>query len=118
MANLRQARGACKDSAECRPAALPFDRSGRRCYRPSPPSGACSMPRIPIGEGSLYYERQGIGFPVLFISGLAGFASFWQDQVAAFSKKFDVITHDHRGIGQSDPSRVGFTVDRMATDVL
>ena len=76
------------------------------------------MPRIPIGEGSLYYERQGVGFPVLFISGLAGFASFWQDQVAAFAKKFDVITHDHRGIGQSDPSRVGFTVDRMAADVV
>ena len=76
------------------------------------------MPRISVGEGSLYYERQGVGFPVLFISGLAGFASFWQDQVAAFSKKFDVITHDHRGIGQSDPSRVGFTVDRMANDVI
>jgi aminoacrylate hydrolase len=76
------------------------------------------MPRIPIGEGSLYYERHGVGFPVLFISGLAGFASFWQDQVAAFGKNFDVITHDHRGIGQSDPSRVGFTVDRMAADVI
>jgi aminoacrylate hydrolase len=76
------------------------------------------MPRIAVGEGSLYYERQGIGFPVLFISGLTGFASFWQDQVAAFAKQFDVITHDHRGIGQSDPSRVGFTVDRMAADVV
>jgi aminoacrylate hydrolase len=76
------------------------------------------MPRIPIGEGSLYYERHGVGFPVLFISGLAGFASFWHDQVAAFGKNFDVITHDHRGIGQSDPSRVGFTVDRMSADVI
>lgn len=76
------------------------------------------MPRIQIGEGSLYYERVGVGFPVLFISGLAGFAAFWQDQAAAFSKKFDVITHDHRGIGQSDPSRVGYTVDRMASDVI
>ena len=76
------------------------------------------MPRIAVGEGSLYYERQGIGFPVLFISGLTGFASFWHDQVAAFAKQFEVITHDHRGIGQSDPSRVGFTVDRMAADVI
>lgn len=76
------------------------------------------MPRIAVGEGSLYYERQGIGFPVLFISGLTGFASFWQDQAAAFAKTYDVITHDHRGIGQSDPSRVGFTVDRMAADVI
>jgi aminoacrylate hydrolase len=76
------------------------------------------MPRILIGDGHLYYERQGVGFPVLFVSGLNGFASFWQDQAAAFSRKFDVITHDHRGIGQSDPTRSGFTVDRMAADVI
>ncbi len=76
------------------------------------------MPRIVIGDGALYYERQGVGFPVLFVSGLNGFASFWQDQVPAFAKKFDVITHDHRGIGQSDLTRSGFTVDRMAADVI
>ena len=76
------------------------------------------MPRITIGEGALYYERNGVGFPVLFITGLSGFAAFWQDQVAAFSRKFEVITHDHRGIGQSDPSRTGYTVDRMAADVI
>src|SRR5437870_1528570 len=76
------------------------------------------MPRIVIGDGALYYERQGVGFPVLFVSGLAGFASFWHEQVAAFSRKFDVITHDHRGIGQSDPTLSGFTVDRMAADVI
>src|SRR5258708_20844903 len=76
------------------------------------------MPRIVIGDGALYYERQGIGFPVLFVSGLSGFASFWRDQVAAFAKNFDVLTHDHRGIGQSDLTRSGFTVDRMAADVI
>jgi len=76
------------------------------------------MPRIVTGEGALYYERQGVGFPVLFVTGLSGFASFWQEQVAAFSRKFDVVTHDHRGIGQSDPTRSGFTVDRMAADVI
>src|SRR5215467_815158 len=75
------------------------------------------MPRISIGDCSLYYERQGVGFPVLFISGLGGFASFWQDQVAAFGKRFEVITFDHRGIGQSDPTRLGYTVERMAADV-
>ena len=76
------------------------------------------MPRTSIGECSLYYERQGVGFPVLFISGLGGFASFWQDQVAVFGKRFEVITFDHRGIGQSDPARLGYTVDRMAADVV
>jgi aminoacrylate hydrolase len=76
------------------------------------------MARIQVGEGSIHYERHGDGFPVMFISGLSGVASFWKDQVAAFARKFDVITHDHRGIGQSDVTRSGYTVDRMAADVI
>src|SRR3984957_1977431 len=76
------------------------------------------MPRISINDGSLYYERHGAGFPVLMISGLGGLASFWQEQVAAFSKRYDVITHDSRGVGESDPIRGGYTVDRMAGDVI
>ncbi len=76
------------------------------------------MPRTSIGDCSLYYERNGTGFPVLFISGLGGFASFWQDQVAAFAKRFEVVTFDHRGIGQSDEGRIGYTVERMAADVI
>jgi len=76
------------------------------------------MPRISIGDCSLYYERQGLGFPVLFISGLGGFASFWQEQIATFGKRFEVVTFDHRGIGQSDEARIGYTVDRMAADVI
>jgi aminoacrylate hydrolase len=76
------------------------------------------MPRISIGDCSLYYERHGMDFPVLFISGLGGFAAFWHDQVAAFAKRFEVVTFDHRGIGQSDDSRIGYTVERMAADVV
>ena len=76
------------------------------------------MPRISIGEYSLYYERHGMGFPVLFISGLGGFGSFWRDQFPTFAKRFEVITFDHRGIGQSDESRIGYTIDRMAADVI
>ena len=55
------------------------------------------MPRISIGDCSLYYERHGVGFPVLFVSGLGGFASFWQDQVATFAKRFEVVTFDLAG---------------------
>jgi aminoacrylate hydrolase len=77
------------------------------------------MARVKIGDCSLYYERHGLGFPVLFISGLGGFGSFWQDQVAAFAKKFEVVIHDQRGIGRSDEvDRIGLTVERMAGDVV
>src|SRR5258705_2510564 len=76
------------------------------------------MPRISIGDCSLYYERHGMGFPVVFISGLGGFGLFWKDQVAAFGKRFEVITFDHRGIGQSHDNRICFNGERMATDVV
>src|SRR6201986_5642912 len=59
-----------------------------------------------------------MGFPILFVSGLGGFASFWQDQIATFAKRFEVVTFDHRGIGQSDQARIGYTVERMAADVV
>jgi aminoacrylate hydrolase len=76
------------------------------------------MPRISIGDCHLYYERCGAGFPVLFISGLSGYASYWREQVPSFAKTFEVVLHDHRGIGQSDHSRISYTVERMATDVI
>jgi aminoacrylate hydrolase len=76
------------------------------------------MPRISIGDGSLYYERHGAGFPVLMISGLGGLASFWHEQVATFSRRYEVVTHDSRGVGESDPIKGGYTVDRMAGDVI
>jgi aminoacrylate hydrolase len=76
------------------------------------------MPRISIGDCQLYYERHGGGFPVLFVSGLNGYGTYWRDQVPAFSKNFEVVLHDHRGIGQSDHSRGAYTVERMAADVI
>lgn len=76
------------------------------------------MPRISIGDCHLYYERHGAGFPVLFVSGLGGVGAFWRDQLASFGKRFEVILHDHRGTGQSDHSRISYTVDRLADDVV
>ena len=55
---------------------------------------------------------------MLFISGLNGYGAYWRDQIPSFTKNFEVILHDHRGIGQSDHSRIAYTVDRMATDII
>ena len=76
------------------------------------------MPRVSIGDCSLYVERHGDGFPVLLIPGLSGLSGFWRDQVAAFSRDYEVVLHDHRGIGQSDHDKMSYTVDGMAKDVV
>jgi aminoacrylate hydrolase len=76
------------------------------------------MPRVSIGDCHLYYERHGTGFPVLFVSGLNGTAAYWREQLPAFVKRFEVVLHDHRGVGQSDHSRISYTVERIAGDVI
>jgi aminoacrylate hydrolase len=75
------------------------------------------MPRVSIGDCHLYYERHGAGHPVLLVTGLAGYARYWRDQIPAFSRNFEVIAFDHRGIGESDAGCCS-TVERMAADAL
>ncbi|HLJ63051.1 MAG TPA: alpha/beta hydrolase [Stellaceae bacterium] len=76
------------------------------------------MAHASIGDCRLYYERHGSGFPVMFITGLSGYAAYWRDQIPTFSKGFEAIVHDQRGIGQSDPCRTNLTVERLAEDVV
>ena len=75
------------------------------------------MPRIVIGEGALYTSGKGSGFPSCWSRGWRVCLVLGR-LVPGFAKNFDVVTHDHRGIGQSDLTRSGFTVDRMAADVM
>jgi aminoacrylate hydrolase len=98
-----------------------FDRRGNRVVptrfrNVAPLTG--TMPRISIGDCQLYYERHGAGFPVLFVTGLGGQGAFWREQTPAFAKDFDVVVHDHRGVGQSDHSKISYTVERLAADVV
>ncbi len=76
------------------------------------------MPRVSIGDCQIYYERHGAGFPVLFVTGLSGYASFWRDQIPAFSRSFETIVYDHRGVGQSDHKGADSIIERLAGDAL
>jgi len=77
------------------------------------------MPRVLIGDCHVYYERHGAGFPVVFVTGLSGYANYWRDQVPAFSRNFEAIVYDHRGVGQSDHKGGGATViERLAADTI
>ncbi len=76
------------------------------------------MPRISVGDCQIHYERVGDGYPVVFVSGLSGQARYWREQVPVFAKSFEVVTFDHRGVGQSDHSRISYTVERLAQDTV
>ena len=76
------------------------------------------MPTIPIGDAELHYEEAGRGEPVLLVPGLSGVGSFWQPQAAELARDFRVVVHDHRGTGRSTHSRIEYSVEQMAGDVL
>jgi aminoacrylate hydrolase len=76
------------------------------------------MPTLRIDDAELYYEVTGQGEPVLLVPGLSGRGSFWASQVTELSGDFRVIVHDHRGTGRSTHSRIRYSVEQMADDVL
>ncbi|AMO22624.1 alpha/beta fold hydrolase [Ramlibacter solisilvae] len=54
-----------------------------------------------INGTRLYFERQGSGPTLLFIHGTTLDHRMWRRQVEAFASRYDVITYDARGFGQS-----------------
>ena len=76
------------------------------------------MPTVSIGDADLYYEEAGTGPALMLVPGLSGVGAFWAGQVAEFSRDFRVVVHDHRGTGRSTHSRITYSVEQMADDVL
>ena len=61
------------------------------------------MPKVALPTGvSLYYQEEGLGEPVLLISGTGADHSLWSGTVEALSTRYRVITFDSRGTGSSD----------------
>jgi aminoacrylate hydrolase len=76
------------------------------------------MARASIGDAELYYEDTGRGEPLLLVPGLSGRGSFWVNQVPDLARDFRVVVHDHRGTARSTHSRIRYSVEQMADDVL
>jgi aminoacrylate hydrolase len=66
----------------------------------------------------IHYEEHGAGPPLMLVTGLSGLKSSWTAQVPRLAPHFRVITHDHRGTGQSARSAIVYSVEQMARDAL
>jgi pimeloyl-ACP methyl ester carboxylesterase len=55
------------------------------------------MPTAKLGEVELYYEETGTGTPLVWSHEFGGDFRSWEPQVRYFSRRYRVITYNHRG---------------------
>jgi pimeloyl-ACP methyl ester carboxylesterase len=66
----------------------------------------------------LWYEQEGDGDDVLFISGLADEGACWVDQVAGLKDRYRLTTFDNRGVGRSATPDGPFQIVDFAADTI
>lgn len=76
------------------------------------------MGLVSIGDAELFTESFGEGEPLLLVAGLGGSGKFWVNQVEPLSEHFNVILHDHRGVGRSSAAPVVSAAEGMAKDLV
>jgi pimeloyl-ACP methyl ester carboxylesterase len=77
------------------------------------------MPTARVNGVRLSYEVTGRGFPLVFSHEFAGDCRSWEPQVRFFSRRYQVITYNHRGYPPSeapeDPE--AYTQDHLVEDL-
>jgi pimeloyl-ACP methyl ester carboxylesterase len=76
------------------------------------------MPKVPVGDISMYYVEIGAGAPLVLVMGLGADHLAWGFQVQAFAERYRVIAFDNRGAGQTDAPDHPYTTTMMANDTV
>ena len=71
-----------------------------------------------VGSLQLAYYVYGQGFPVLMIQGLGGRAADWASVPGKLASRFQAITFDNRGTGQSDKPDEEYRLETMADEAI
>ncbi|MFX0041167.1 MAG: alpha/beta fold hydrolase [Promethearchaeota archaeon] len=75
------------------------------------------MPKVKVRDIEIYYEITGEGDPLLLIHGLGSSTRDWEEQVPAFSQRFQVITLDLRGHGKTDKPKGPYSMKMFGEDI-
>lgn len=65
----------------------------------------------------LYYETQGEGKPVVFVTAWASTTTFFEKNIPEMAEDYQVIVYDHRGHGESESPGHGYRISRLAMDL-
>ncbi len=76
------------------------------------------MPFVTANGVRTFYRSVGEGPPVLLIAGNGMEHTTFDEQLVEFSRHFNCIVYDLRGIGASDTPEDGYTTKAMAVDAL
>jgi pimeloyl-ACP methyl ester carboxylesterase len=76
------------------------------------------VPKVRIGEMSMYYVEAGQGEPLVLVMGLGADHLAWGFQFPAFAERYRVIAFDNRGAGQTDAPDHPYTTRMMAEDTV
>jgi len=75
------------------------------------------MPKVKIGDIKMYYEIHGEGEPLILIPGGVKRMG-WVPQIREFAKKYQVISFDNRGEGQTDAPNYPYSMEMMVEDTV
>ena len=74
------------------------------------------MTKLHVADIDLNYEMTGQGQPLLFIHGLGSSVRDWELQLPVFAPRYQVVTFDLRGHGQSSKPPGPYTIRLFAAD--
>ena len=66
----------------------------------------------------IFFQTEGMGPPLLLISGTGHDHQFWSGQLPAFSEEFRTVVFDNRGVGRSSVPDPGYSLADMANDAV
>ena len=73
--------------------------------------------KVKVDDVNLYYELYGAGDPLVLVAGTGISLAPWRlSQVPEFSKHYQVLIYDHRGLGRSDKPDMHYTTRLFAKD--
>ncbi|MBI2209988.1 MAG: alpha/beta fold hydrolase, partial [Deltaproteobacteria bacterium] len=79
--------------------------------------GPVKSGRVKVNDVNLYYEIYGQGDPLVLIAGTGISCAPWRPfQVPEFSKHYQLLTYDHRGLGRSDKPDMPYSTRLFARD--